>query len=537
MDRRITWLAPPPQTPPSTLRHPFDEGAPHPLARAAAEQLQAELRVDPRRFEKDGGKMFGVLVVEAADGRVGWLKAFSGQLTGRWNVEGFVPPMFDVKARDAVEVPGEAAIQRLIARRKAHEQSDTLLSARRDVEELETRQATARSEMRLRHQANRRQRKQRRLDPSENEAALAQESRKDKAERRFHDERDERALASLRARLRREERRLGALDRLRRIVSRRLMKRIHDSYDVVNARGERRSLRTLYAPDEPPAGAGDCAAPKLFAHAFRNGLRPLALAEFWWGEAPAGGGRVSGVYYPACRNKCGPLLPFMLEGLDVAQEKTPHRPTRSLVMETIYEDDRIIVFSKPAGLLSVPGRGAHGADSVLSRMKSGHPDATGALIVHRLDLDTSGVMVAALDPRAHAFLQGQFARREVEKRYVAWLDGEVVSDHGRIEWAMRKDFEDKPRQIYDPVHGKLAITDWRVLERREGRTRVEFFPRTGRTHQLRVHASHRLGLGAAIVGDRLYGKAAERMLLHADRVAFRHPTTGETMSFESPADF
>lgn len=227
----------------------------------------------------------------------------------------------------------------------------------------------------------------------------------------------------------------------------------------------------------------------------------------------------------------------MLEGLRVASPRAPHRPSESLELETLYEDDRIIVWSKPAGLLSVPGKGARGRDSVLTRLRKSHPEADGALLVHRLDMDTSGVIVAALDSRAHAFVQAQFARREVEKRYVAWLAGELEQDAGRIEWPMRTDVEDRPRQIYDPVHGKLAVTEWRVLERRGGRTRVAFFPLTGRTHQLRVHASHRLGLNAPIVGDRLYGQAAERMLLHAERLAFRHPETNELVAFESPSPF
>lgn len=536
MERRITWLASP-GTLPSTLPNPFDEGAPHPLARAAAEELQAELLADPQRFDSDGGKMFGVLVVEAPDGRVGWLKAFSGQLIGRWEIEGFVPPMFNVEARSAVEEPGEIAIEGLIARRNAHQESDAFVEARRVMETLEAEQAEARGAMRLRHQANRRNRKARREEEAADATALDQESRADKAERRRQDEEDELALLPARARLRREERRLEALDRLRRIVSRRLMRRIHDSYDVANARGERRSLRALYAPAEPPSGAGDCAAPKLLSYAFEHALRPVALAEFWWGAAPVGGGRVSGVYYPACRGKCGPLLPFMLQGLGIAEEKAPHRPSESLVLNTVYEDDRMIVFAKPAGLLSVPGRGAHSRDSVLSRLRKSHPNATGALLVHRLDLDTSGVIVAALDSQAHAFLQAQFARREVQKRYIAWLEGDVVQDSGHIELPMRADFENRPRQIYDPADGKPAITDWRVVERRDGRTRVEFFPHTGRTHQLRVHASHRLGLNAPIVGDRLYGKAGARMLLHAEQIAFRHPTTGDVVSFESSADF
>jgi tRNA pseudouridine32 synthase/23S rRNA pseudouridine746 synthase len=316
------------------------------------------------------------------------------------------------------------------------------------------------------------------------------------------------------------------------------MKRIHDTYVVPNARGERRPLRALFAPGEPPSGAADCAAPKLLAHALTHGLRPLALAEFWWGAPPPSGGRVSGAFYAACRDKCGPLLPFMLDGLRIASPRAFSPPavvTESLAI--VFEDAWIVVVDKPRGLLSVPGRDASVTDSVLARLRARYPHATGPLLVHRLDLDTSGLLVAALDPRTHAALQRQFARREVQKRYVAWVEGHVRGERGTIDFPMRVDLHDRPRQIHDPVHGKSAVTEWQVLERSGERTRVAFFPRTGRTHQLRVHAAHPLGLGTPIVGDRLYGHQDVRLFLHAESLSFRHPETGRLVSFERRAPF
>lgn len=368
--------------------------------------------------------------------------------------------------------------------------------------------------------------------------ALDQESRGDKAERRRLDaaqEQERRELEPKRARL---ERRLRALERLRRIVCRALMKRIHDTYEVPNARGERRPLRALFSSGEPPSGAGDCAAPKLLAHAFKYGLHPLALAEFWWGAPPPAGGRIAGAFYPACRDKCGPLLPFLLDGLHVAPPRSfSPRAIATPELSILYEDAWVVVVDKPCGLLSVPARDASVTDSVMARLRARYPQATGPLLVHRLDLDTSGLLVAALDPRTHADLQRQFLHREVRKRYVAWVEGHVRGDQGTIDFPMRVDLHDRPRQIHDPVHGRPAVTEWHILERAGERTRVAFFPLTGRTHQLRVHAAHPLGLGAPIVGDRLYGREADRLHLHAESLSFQHSRTGQRVTFERPAPF
>jgi tRNA pseudouridine32 synthase / 23S rRNA pseudouridine746 synthase len=554
----LTPFAPPPVPGalPDVLPSPFDELGPTALARRAAEALQAELRAGlfvpglslDGLQAPEGGKMFGVLVVRAPDGRVGFLRAFSGMLLGRWDVPGFVPPLFEPEARAHLEVPGEAQVKALLARAEAFQSSPELTELRSARVALEARQARERETLRARHEARRLERQGSRehwrasAEPEEARRAalhaLDQQSRGDKAEKRRSDTAWDAERQALLPRLARWERRGRALERLRHLFCRALMRRLQDTYAVPNARGERRALRSLYPLGAPPSGAADCAGPKLLAHAYAHGLAPLALAEFWWGAPPASGGRVSGAFYAACRDKCGPLLPFMLEGLAVAPPRRFTPPVRAPEpLSVVFEDAWLVVIDKPSGLLSVPGKDEGGGDSVLARLRARDPEATGPLLVHRLDLDTSGLLVAARDARTHAALQRQFLHREVHKRYVAWVEGVVPEDAGTIALPLRVDVDDRPRQIHDPVHGKPALTHWRVLERRGPRTRVAFFPLTGRTHQLRVHAAHPLGLGAPIVGDRLYGHEDARLLLHAQSLTFTHPQTGERVTFERPAPF
>ncbi len=335
---------------------------------------------------------------------------------------------------------------------------------------------------------------------------------------------------------------LASQDGARRARSRELLPLIQNTYRFANAHGEVRALRDLFAPAEPPGGAGDCAAPKLLAHAYRLGLRPLALAEFWWGSPPRTGDRRAGSFYPACQGKCPPILAHMLGGLPAdppplfgAAAFPDAEPA------TVYEDDHLVIVDKPSGLLSVPGRSKLLQDCVMTRLAARYPESTGQLVVHRLDLDTSGLLLAAKDTTTFSALQRLFSLRAITKRYVAWVDGHVGGDSGVISLPLRMDIDDRPRQIHDPEHGREAVTRWVVLERGGGRTKVALFPHTGRTHQLRVHAAHPLGLDAPIIGDRLYGRAApaehERLLLHAEMLALAHPATGAALVVERPAPF
>lgn len=537
-----------------TLQSPFDELGPSALARRAAAVLQHELRSGDVGQEAllasleqpGGGKMFGVLVVEDGHGRYGFLRAFSGMLAGRFDVPGYAPPIFDRAARAAIEPAGEAVVKRLLGREAAFASSPEVVELRAAAHELAARHEAARNDLRERHRARRAERRCRVEAAAEGaraeaEAIRARESRGDKAERRALDAAQAAERAALAARLAAVDRRLAAFERLRHGVCRRLMRSIHETYRVRSASGVTRGLLDVFAPAVPPAGAGDCVAPKLLAWAFDLGLRPRALAEFWWGAPPAAGGRVAGAFYPACRDKCGPLLPFMTEGLTVAPPRRFDPPDAAdLELRLLFADDSILVVDKPAGLLSVPARGGTHDDSVLTRLQRSHP---GAVLVHRLDLDTSGVLVAARDEATYRALQRQFLARTIEKRYVAIVEGRVERDAGTIDLALRVDLNDRPRQIHDPVHGKRAITEWRrvgpAVTRGHERiaTRIAFHPTTGRTHQLRVHAAHPRGLGAPIVGDRLYGHGAERLMLHAEAITFDHPTTGERVTFVSPTPF
>ncbi len=463
---------------PTRFPTPFDAGAVHPLARRAAMELVDALQSQHahawRLHEPENGKMFGVLVVAAPDGTIGYLRGFSGMVSGQWHIDGWVPPAFDTAARDHVWIPGEAEMLDLTAQR-----ADLLANMPNDASTPESRRAAA-------------------------------------ALREFDDARAAR--------------------------SRTLMRQIQESYQFRNARGDVRSLREIFAPAEPPAGAGDCAAPKLLAHAYRLGLQPLALAEIWWGAPSTTGDRRAGVFYAACRGKCLPILTHMLDGLPVdppplfgSAAIDPSEPA------TVYEDEQLLVVDKPSGLLTVPGRSARLRECVVTRLRERYPDATGPLVVHRLDLDTSGLLLVAKDRDTASALQRLFSLRAIDKQYVAWLDGDVPGDHGRIHLPLRVDVDDRPRQIHDPVHGKPAETEWTVVAREHGRTRVQFTPRTGRTHQLRVHAAHPHGLDAPIVGDRLYGRTppqeGERLQLHAERLAFVHPVSHAAVVVERPAPF
>jgi tRNA pseudouridine32 synthase / 23S rRNA pseudouridine746 synthase len=522
---------------PAVFASPFDPGEPHPLARRAADELIRQLGDRHELHAPGGGKMFGVLVVAAPDGRLGYLRGFSGMLDGAWLVAGFVPPLYDVAARDAIWPAGQTQLRGLELALRGLAASPAYAAAREDHAAVVARHAAELGEIRARHRAQRDHRRVARAaigDPVARHA-LDQASRGDTAERRQLDARQASELAEAAARLAGFEDERQRLERQRADESRALMIQVHDSYVIENARGERRPVRALFAPGEPPGGAGDCAGPKLLGHAYRMGLVPIALAELWWGAPPLTGGRTTGQLYPSCRGKCGPILPFMLEGL--AHAAPPVFGAGAIAAdqpEIVFEDDWLVVVDKPCGLLSVPGRSGLLADSVVTRLRARYPDAT---VVHRLDLDTSGLVIAAKDPATHATLQRAFARREIDKRYVAWLDGVVGHDHGTVELALRVDLDDRPRQIHDPVHGKHAVTAWRVLERTASRTRVALTPHTGRTHQLRVHAAHPHGIGVAIVGDRLYGRAAPRLLLHAEALAFTHPHTQRRVELVRPAPF
>jgi len=336
----------------------------------------------------------------------------------------------------------------------------------------------------------------------------------------------------------------------RKTLSQQLMKDIHALYHLTNFRGETRPLTEILSGNIP-TGVGECCAPKLLNYAALNGLKPLGLSEFYWGKENKSGTRKHGEFYPACAEKCQPILGFMLCGKEERNNGIMEQwnddvplPTSTIPpfhhsLEIVHKDDEFVVIIKPSGLLAVPGKGEENQDCVVARIKALYPNCIEQPAVHRLDMDTSGLMVLALTADMHRELSLQFHDRKTEKHYIALLDGEVTGDEGTIELPFRLDVDNRPHQIYDPVNGKTGITHWKVLSTSNKKTRVEFIPVTGRTHQLRVHAASEHGLGIPISGDRLYGSgtAPGQLKLHASFLGFTHPRTGKKMEFRSQPSF
>lgn len=329
-----------------------------------------------------------------------------------------------------------------------------------------------------------------------------------------------------------------ALKQQRKQASSALQQRLFEQYKFLNIKSEHKSLGSIFKDtvyQTPPAGSGECAAPKLLHYAFKWGMQPIALAEFWWGSSPKSEIRQHKNFYGACQGKCRPILAHMLDGMAVDDDPLLINTAQSKNIDVIYQDQHMAIINKPAELLSVPGKNIQ--DSVYERMKQMFPAATGPLIVHRLDMSTSGLMVIALTKEANKHLQAQFIARTINKRYVALLSGELAQDQGIINLPMRGDFNDRPRQLVCFEHGKPAETRWQVISRNNGCTKVYMEPKTGRTHQLRVHSAHPQGLNMAMVGDDLYGTRANRLHLHAQLLELNHPETNERMKFEVEAEF
>ena len=314
-----------------------------------------------------------------------------------------------------------------------------------------------------------------------------------------------------------------------------MQQKLFAEYSFLNQFGERKSIGEIFN-NNPPAGAGECAAPKLLHYAFEHSLKPIAMAEFWWGQSPKSEIRKHKQFYPACKSKCEPILmSHMLNGFDMEANPFQENPAEGKNIEIVFEDEVLAVINKPAEFLSVPGKII--SDSVYQRVKELYPNATGPLIVHRLDMSTSGLMLIAKDEETYVKLQSQFIKRTIKKRYVALLDGILEENEGFIDLPLRVDLDDRPRQLVCYEHGKPAQTKWEKIEVRNNQTLVYFYPITGRTHQLRVHASHELGLKTPIVGDDLYGTIANRLHLHAESLTFEHPITREKMTITKEAIF
>ena len=528
---------------PERFTYPFCY-TPHPLCILAAKEVQSYLtRQTAWKDELRQGKMFGVLIVQTEHGETGYLAAFSGILAGKNLHPFFVPPVYNLLQPQGffkIEEENISSINRNI-RQLENDKAYAALSAElaRTIQSAENILATAKAQLKEAKTAREQRRKEKELNAQE-EAELIRESQFQKAEYKRLERSWKARITTLQTQTEDWERRISALKSERKTRSAALQQKLFEQLGMLNYRGELKNLCEIFGQTvhkTPPAGAGECAAPKLLQQAYLHGWKPIAMAEFWWGDSPKTEIRHHGHYYPACKGKCEPILQHMLQGLQVEENPMLKRmqvPSQNL--EIVYEDPWLSVINKPAGMLSVPGK--EDAVSVYSLMREQYPEADGPLTVHRLDMATSGLMLIAKTKRVHQNLQAQFKNRLVRKRYVALLEGIVPKDKGTVDLPLCLNPLDRPRQMVHTEHGKPAITDYQVLERLDGkRTRIAFYPRTGRTHQLRIHAAHPLGLHCPIIGDELYGEKADRLYLHAEYLEFTHPITGETVRITKEAEF
>ena len=515
---------------------------PHPLCRVAADEVQAYLRSRGEwQNEIAAGKMFGVLVVQESSGDVGFLAAFSGNMAGRNDHEYFVPAVYDMLQPDDFFRREEAEISDINRSVAELEQSAEYRNARQAVQNSKLQAEREIAVLKETLAQRKIERAQRRAE-GEAEAQLIIESQRDNADlqrlKRHH--RD--AIAEAESHLAVFDAEIASLREERSRRSADLQMALFREFRMLNARGEVRDLCELFVPTAqriPPAGAGECAAPKLLQYAYLNDLQPLAMAEFWQGASPRGEVRHDGHFYPSCNSKCKPILMHMMQGLNV--EPNPLTEICPPEPEVLLEDESIVVINKPCGMLSVDGKSGVRSVETWARERYGEKDFP--MIVHRLDQSTSGILILAKSKQVHYALQSQFIRRTVEKRYVALLEGEVAHESGTIDLPMRLDYDNRPRQMI-AADGKQAVTEYKVVGVEDGRTRILFRPITGRTHQLRLHAAHRDGLNAPIVGDDIYGRGlnadctdGHRLCLHAYSLEFDHPITGERIRVECKADF
>jgi tRNA pseudouridine32 synthase/23S rRNA pseudouridine746 synthase len=521
----------------------------HPLAAAAAKDLQAYIEKTDfghdfglDRTERLGaiGKMFGVLVVQNQEGKLGYLAAFSGKLGNSNEHQGFVSPVFDLLEAQGFFRREEQEIHQLTLQIESLENAPDFQNLGAVVSQLklEWLQKLDAFQQQLKlSKALRDQRRAEIIETDENAESIF-------AQLRLESMHESRALKALKKQAQAElevaqakvkiyKDHLDLIKAQRAAHSADLQRRIFERYTFLNALGQSVNVLDLFT-DSPPAGAGECAAPKLLQYAYLNNLKPICMAEFWWGMSPDSEVRIHGHFYPACKSKCEPILGHMLNGLDVDHNPiTAIHPPKPL--EIIYEDDWIVAINKSPEYLSVPGKNPQ--PNSLEDLKKYLPQADGPLLVHRLDMSTSGIMLAAKTKLMHQRLQRQFVLRKVKKTYMAILDGIPKDASGEIKLPLRVDLDDRPRQLVCYEHGSFAHTSYEVLSSENGQTRILFFPHTGRTHQLRVHAAHHLGLNCPIKGDDLYGKKAERLHLHAASLGFYHPHTNEWMELNCAPTF
>ena len=594
---------------PEKFTYPFHY-TPHPLCVLAAEEVK-EYIASRKEWQEElaSGKMFGVLIVQTDNGitnneenQIGYLAAFSGNLDGKNLHPYFVPPVYDLLQPEGFFKIEEEQISAINIRIRELENSGSYLDSK-EKWKIETEQAKAvlnqaKAELKMAKEAREIRRQSSPELSGEEQASLIRESQYQKAEYKRLEKKWKKRLEELETEVRHFDIEIERLKTERKERSAALQRKLFEQFRMLNAQGEVKDLYTIFeqtVQKVPPAGAGECALPKLLQYAYLHQLKPLAMAEFWWGDSPKNEIRHHGYYYPSCKGKCEPILQHMLQGLEVDENPLLNPIHEEEELEIVFEDEWLLVINKPAGMLSVPGK-AEDRDSVYHRLKKKYPEATGPMIVHRLDMATSGLLLVAKTKEVHQDLQAQFANRSIKKRYMAVLDGAIIKTEketkpiaekaillaketvstkktakaertgntGRIELPLCLNPLDRPRQMVSSEHGKEAITEYQIISESERitsesentfnesnridesersinesrkYTRIVFYPLTGRTHQLRVHAAHPEGLGCPILGDELYGKKADRLYLHAEYIEFRHPIYGDIFRIQKEADF
>ena len=536
---------------PRKFTYPFHYQA-HPLALAASEELQQKLKAFHPIDTEQQGRMYGVLIVKDAQGSLGYLSALSGNANENSaddaSAINFVPTIHQAYDQSEFEKTQQIEINDINNKITQLEANTEIgkLTALLEAEVVKADEEIQRLQQQMRE--NKKDRKEKRAWLSS--ADLPEdEHRKISIELSRASVTDKKALQALKlhhqtsrkltsSKLQQLIDEIEVLKKNRKKRSVKLQKHFFKQYKMLNNKGERKDLIEIFADtivQSPPSGSGDCAAPKLLQYAFEHKLTPLCMAEFWWGKQPKSEIRKHQHFYPACQGKCLPILGHMLTGMDVDKNPLLINPAEGIKLEIVFQDEHVVVVNKPAGLLSVPGKSIK--DSVYTRIKAQFPQATGSLIIHRLDMATSGLLMLALNERAHKNLQQQFINKEVSKRYVATIGGRLEKSAGDICLPLRGDFDDRPKQMVCHEHGKHAETHWQLIEEKGNTSKLFLYPITGRTHQLRMHCAHPDGLNMPIIGDGLYGTNANRLHLHAQKLSFIHPITKERLTFEVDADF
>lgn len=509
---------------------------PHPLCIIAAKHVQAHLGTHPEwKTELQEGKMMGVLIVEK-EHEIGFLAAFSGNLAHSNNHRYFVPAIYDLLSEDGFFRQEEEAISAINKKIDNEIRCPERANLIEKLKELETQANHEISTYQQFMKVAKAQRDEQRKSGIDNNQLIA-ESQFQKAELKRIKAKWAQKITTIKEQLIVRDTQVNEwkTERQQRSIS--LQKRIFRHFIMLNARGESKDLCDIFTNTPqvmPPAGAGECAAPKLLQYAYKNNYTPIAMAEFWIGNSPKDEIRRHGQFYPSCKAKCEPILNWMLQGLDIEQNPLNHNHHYNEI-QTVFEDDWLIVVNKPAGMLSVPGKLSSG--SLQERVQRLRPCKEPPMIVHRLDMATSGLLIFAKTKTVHKRMQAMFKTHDIKKQYTAILDGEIQINSGEIRLPLILNPKERPLQMVSFAHGKPAITQFEVVSRSEGKTRVHFYPITGRTHQLRIHAAHPDGLNTPILGDTLYGTPADRLYLHAETLDFTHPISGEKIHITTPCPF